>query len=629
MNNTDNIIYNHCIDFNVDLRGKFMSSTKNVMGLSKYMLTLPQTKTSLFTIIFLSFAVGSIGFLVNPAPGTDVIQNILYGGAGGFVIFGLSAIMSGAMTQPWINSLKGRKMKMKQSMFLSLFCMGIISIIYILGCAVSNILNQDLVLNSLIFGIAVAFAFRTLAIWGTSNINLTNSVLISGTQPGLFICLLIVTMFLTTNTIDIGAFGVIAFLLKIIIACAILVIAIYSFVLVIESPMRKNLGVGGLELLSLFISHITEGSSALEGVFEDIGEPIDTLVGVVSFKTASGIKALFVSPCVHPGPVGSIGGGNMPTSLAESFEPFTMVAHGPSTHDFNPVSTKEIFKVEKVIKDSLDEISYTSKASKFLRVSYENAKIGAQFFGDDLLLTATFAPHGFDDIDFGVGLSLINLARSQCDSENVILVDCHNSFKGESGRVLPGNKEVFELMGAVEKIECLEKSGIKAGCSHNLMGELSRVEGIGQSGVKVLVTEVADQKTAYILLDSNNMVIGFREKILEKVKSLGIDEAEVMTTDTHSVNTLAGGHNPVGKKSQDHILDYIIQTTKEALNDVESVCVGCKVSRIKDLKTFGPNNATELVTTISSIVAVSRIFAPLVFILAILFVFVWTFYGVF
>jgi len=606
-----------------------MSSTKNVMGLSKYMLTLPQTKISLFSIIFLSFAVGSIGFLVNPAPGTDVIQNILYGGAGGFVIFGLSAIMSGALTQPWVNSLKGRKMKMKQSMFLALFAMGIISIIYIFGCAASHIFNQDLVLNSLIFGIAVAFAFRTITIWGTSNINLTNSVLISGTQPGLLICLLVVTMFLTTNTIDIGAFGVVAFLLKISIACAILVIAIYSFVLVIESPMRKNLGVGGLELLSLFISHITEGSSALEGVFEDIGEPIDTLVGTVSFKTEKGIKALFVSPCVHPGPVGSIGGGNMPTLLAENMETFAMIAHGPSTHDFNPVSTKEISKVEKVIKDSLKEISYSTKASKFVRVSHENANIGAQFFGDDLLLTATFAPQGFDDIDFGVGLSLMNLARSQCNSKNAILVDCHNSFKGESGRVLPGNKEVFELMGAIEKIECAEKDHIKAGCAYNHMEDLSRVEGIGQSGVKVLVTEVANQKTAYILLDSNNMVIGFRDQILEKVKEIDIDEAEVMTTDTHSVNTLAGGHNPVGKKGREQILNYIIQTTQEAIDDLETVSVGCKMSRIKDLKTFGPNNATELVTTISSIVAVSRIFAPLVFILAILFVFVWTFYGAF
>ncbi len=245
-------------------------------------------------------------------------------------------------------------------------------------------------------------------------------------------------------------------------------------------------------------------------------------------------------------------------------------------------------------------------------------------------MLATFAPDGFDDIDFGVGLALMNLAKASCEVQNVVLVDCHNSFKGEGGRVLPGNKEVFELMGAVEKLKAPEQeNGIKVGCSSDPLDNISKEDGVGQSGVKVMVIEAGSQKTAYILLDANNMIIGFRGIILEKVKSLGLDHAEVMTTDTHFVNTMSGGHNPVGTKMQDEIINGILKCTKEALNDLEDVSVGCKVANIKDIKTFGPLNATELVTTISSIVAVSRIFAPLVFLLALLFVFIWIFYGTF
>ena len=292
--------------------------------------------------------------------------------------------------------------------------------------------------------------------------------MISATQPVLIISMMVVVVFLTSRMDNIGYFSIFGLFLKVLIASSILIFAIYSFVLVLESPMKKNLGVGALELLSLFISHITEGSMALEEIFEEIGEPVDTLVGIISFKTSKGIKALFLSPCVHPGPVGIIGGGNMPTTLANSFDHFTMVNHGPSTHDFNPVSSKEIVKVEKTIKNALKDIEYSNNASEFFRVSENHANIGAQFFGKDLLLLATFAPKGFDDIDFGVGLSLINLAKSKCASNNVILVDCHNSFKGESGRVLPGNKEVFDLMGAVEKIDCKSISnGIKAGCAYD------------------------------------------------------------------------------------------------------------------------------------------------------------------
>jgi len=63
---------------------------------------------------------------------------------------------------------------------------------------------------------------------------------------------------------------------------------------------------------------------------------------------------------------------------------------------------------------------------------------------------------------------------------------------------------------------------------------------------------------------------------------LGIDEAEVMTTDTHYVNTLSGGHNPIGSKMQDEIIEEIKKATINAMKDLEPVKVGAKVVPIKD-----------------------------------------------
>ena len=606
-----------------------MSSENKLVSLTKYIMTLPPTRISLFSMVFLSFIIGCIAFLMMPSAKESILYSVVYGGSTGFLIFGLMSIMGGGLTQPMVNSFKGRHMKMKQSMFLALASMMIVGVIYLIGSIVSVFTVNNYILNALIFGCVIAFAFRTLVIWGTSNISLIKSIIISIVQPALILSMLVVITFLTSVTTNMGDFSIIAIVVKIVIASIILVIAIYSFVAVMESPMRRNLGVGGLELLSLALAHITEGSPAMETLFEDIGEPIDTLTGILSFKGKNGIKAIFLSPCVHPGPLGNIGGGNMPTILSNKFDVFTMVSHGPSTHDFNPVASKEINKIEKVVKEALIDMDYSENAGKFFRVENEGAIIGAQYFDKNLLMLATLAPNGFDDIDFGVGLALMNLAKASGEVENVILVDCHNSFKGEGGRILPGNKEVFELMGAVEKLRApKQENGIKVGCSGNPLDDISKEDGIGQSGVKVMVIEVnSAQKTAYILLDSNNMVIGFRDIILEKVKTLGLDYVEVMTTDTHFVNTMSGGHNPVGTKMQDEIIDAILKCTEEALVDLEDVSVGCKVANIKDIKTFGPLNATELVTTISSIVAVSRIFAPLVFLLALVFVFIWIFYG--
>lgn len=608
-----------------------MSNVNKLVGLTKYIMTLPSTRVSLFSMVFLSFIIGCIVSLMEPAATDSILRSIVYGGSTGFLIFGITSIMGGGLTQPLINSFNGRHMKMKQSMFLAFVSMMIVGIIYILGSVATlfSSYNYNYTLDSLIFGTVIIFAFRTIVLWGTSNINLLKSIGVSVIQPALILSMLMIIVSLTSLTTNIGNFSFIALLFKIVIASLILMFAIYSFVAVLESPMRRNLGIGGLELLSLAIAHITEGSKAMEALFEDMGEPIDTLIGILSFKNKNGIKSIFLTPSIHPGPIGNIGGGNMPTILANKFDTFTMVSHGPSTHDFNPVSSKELDKVETIIRNALNDFNYSNSASKFYRVQNGDAKIGFQSFNDNLLMLATFAPRGFDDMDFGIGLALTNLAKANCDVKNVMIVDCHNCFK-EEGRILPGNKEVFELMGAVEKIKTPKKeNGIKVGCASDPLDNLSKEDGIGQSGVKVMVVEVVGQKTAYILLDSNNMVDGFREKIIEEVQKLGVDCAEVMTSDTHFVNTLSGGHNPVGSKKQDEIIDSIVSCTKNALNDLEDVSVAAKVCNIEDLKTMGPTTATELVSTISSIIAVSRIFAPLIFLLAIMSVFIWLFYWAF
>lgn len=601
-----------------------MSAVDNITDLSKYMVTLPPSRISILTMTFLSFLTGAIAAYLEPL--SSVFDSIVYGGSAGFLIFGLTSIMDGAITQPLVNAMEGRHMKMKQSMFVSLLNMVLVAMVYIAGSLVSTFTFYSYIIDALILGCALAFGLRTFVIWGTSNIGAVRSILISAIQPVLILSMVVVIVFLTTIGTNIGSFSIIAVALKGLIAGLILMIAIYSFILVIESPIKRNLGVGGLELLSLFIAQYTEGSRAMEALFEDMGEPIDTLVGLVSFKGKNGVKGVFISPCVHPGPVGNIGGGNMPTVLAKSLEPFAMVSHGPSTHDFNPVSSREICKIKDVVEKSLENMEYSSLASQFIQVEHEDAKLGAQYFGDNLLLLATFAPLGFDDIDFGVGLAIIKAAQGHTKAENVILVDCHNSFKGESGRVLPGNPEVFQLLSAVEKLEKPSESELKMGCANDTIPELGKRSGVGQSGVKVMVLDVNGQKTAYILLDANNMVIGFRDEILTAVEKLGLDHAEVMTTDTHFVNTLSGGHNPLGTKDRDIIVVKIVECVKNALNDLEPVLVGAETVKLSSINTLGPTHATELVTTITSIVAVSRIVAPLLFVLALFFVFIWIFY---
>lgn len=603
-----------------------MSSMSSVAGLSKYITTLPKTKNSILTIIFISFISGALIFLIGNEYPYGIIEKILYGGSFGFGVLGISSIISGGIDQRGIDSLHGINLKTKHSMFLSLLSMTFISAILIIGALFGAIFHANVFINCLLFGCVLIFGLNTLILWSVTKISFRRSAMIGTIQPLLILAMyVLVSYFSSYSPIIDSSLG--SMILKVIVGSVIFILAIYSFITVVESPMKKNLGIGILDLLSLFIAHMNEGSKSLESLFDNMGEPISTVVTFISFRTKKGIKSLFVSPSVHPGPLGDIGGSNMPTILAERFNHFTMIAHGPSTHDFNPVATRELDKIESAIKTGLEKVEYSPKATLFKRYKEEKANIGVQFFNKGMVILSTFAPEGSDDIEFGVGLTMMTQSKSRCKVQDSIIVDCHNSFTPESGGVLPGNDEVFEIITAIDKIDLEnEYYDIKVGCYENPMNDLGKNEGVGESGIKTMVIEVANQKTAYILFDSNNMEIGFRAEIIDTVKELGIDEVEVMTTDTHSVNTISRGYNPIGLTKRAEITEYIKESVIKAIDDLEEVEVGTGTEKIENLKTFGPTNSTELISTISSIVAVSKIIAPVLFISAIIIVIIWIFY---
>ena len=603
-----------------------MSSMSSVAGLSKYITTLPKTKYSIIGMILISFLMGSIYYLID-LTSADILADIIYGGLFGLMVFGFTSIMSGALNQQTISSFHGINLKIKHSMFLSALSMTFLCLVIIVGGIITRITGWDLFLNSLLFGCVLIYGFNTLVFWATSKVRF---VIAAGTgliQPLLILAMYTLITFLGADTSFIGPV-ILQITLKAIIAGIIFVLAIYAFIIVIASPFKKNLGIGVLDLLSLFIAHMNEGSNSLEGLFENMSEAIDTVVTFISFKTEEGIKALFISPSVHPGPLGDLGGSNMPTILANKFNHFTMVAHGPSTHDFNPIAVSEIDKIEETVKKGLKKVTYSPNASRFVRYNSENANIGVQFFNEGMVILSTFAPEAVDDIEFGVGLTMMAQSRSRCAVKDSVIVDCHNSFAPESGEVLPGNSEVFDLIDVIDKINPDQnKDSIKIGCWQNDMPDLDKQEGVGESGIKTMIIEVDNQRTAYVLFDSNNMEIGFRQEIMDAVKDLDIDEIEVMRTDTHTVNTISRGYNPIGIAKRQRIIEYVRESIQEALKDLEKVEVGTGTEKIRNLNTFGPNNSTELISTISSVVAVSKIIAPVLLITALLIVFMWIFFG--
>ncbi len=600
-----------------------MSSMSSVAGLSKYITTLPNTKFSIKAITIFTLIIGLLIGIIVPNGEKNIFYQIIGAVIVSFMSFGLTSIISGVVNEKAINLMGGINLKIRHSMFLTFINGAAISFLTLVGVIFS--FKADTTLAFLEFGCIIIFAFSFLVFWSVTRAGLVKSSITAFFQPLFSIIVLVIINFLGLNLISINLS--ISLIVKIIIGSLIFELAIILFIKTLAAPMKKNLKIGMLDLISLFVSHMNEGTHLLEDKFTEVGQDIDTLVSVVSFKNEKGIKGLFISPAVHPGPLGNIGGGNMPTILADKFEPFTMVAHGPSTHDFNPTHINEIDKIEDSVNKALDRIEYSNKASKFRRYSYKTANIGVQFFNKGMNVLSTFAPLGSDDIEFSVGLIMMVRASKKFEDTTAIIVDCHNSFSEESGQVLPGDPEVFELVEAIDTIESDERyEGIKMGCNQSNMEGLDKDNGVGDSGLKTMIIEVDGQRTAYLLFDSNNMEVGFRKEIIDAVCELDIDETEVMTTDTHSVNTISRGYNPIGLSKRKEIIEYIIKSVQDAIDDLEEVEAGCATEKIKSIRSFGPNNSTELISTISSTVQVSKIIAPITFIVAIFLNLLWLMY---
>jgi len=139
-------------------------------------------------------------------------------------------------------------------------------------------------------------------------------------------------------------------------------------------------------------------------------------------------------------------------------------------------------------------------------------------------------------------------------------------------------------------------------------------EGIGPLGIRVCVFEVEDERTAYVLVDGNNMEPGLRERILDAVS--GVDAVEVMTSDTHIVNTM-DAENQVGQAIPEaDVVRRIADLVERAIADLEPAEAGM-ASETAEVTVFGNDRTETLASTANAMVSMGGALAA-AFILAVM-----------
>ncbi|MFB6269631.1 MAG: DUF2070 family protein [Halobacterium sp.] len=605
-----------------------MTETQGELAsLSKYIFRAPRWYTSVSLSLLLAALAGIAAF---------DSQYVLEDAWQGVFFIGIPTVAASLATTP-VDRYFGGQLTYNRSSLLAFACEVVVVVVLVVAGVVATLsaaLGQNFVFDALIAALGLVFAVRFLVVLAVSR----SSPLVAAVPASIQTATAGVLLFVYSGTMNLLASGgrvlnaylsrpaeappeiQYAFTPEDFVLLALLTalygVAAYGFVAVIDRPWKRSLDVSVLDFIRGFIGHIAEGSRELEDFFEQIGEEAVVPVTVLAFRRPRDQteKARFVLPMIHPGPMGEIGGGNLPQRVAESATGMAFPPHATAGHDFNLVTEREVETLIDAAERAFEDIEYADDATTAVRVQEGDAKLLGQAFGDDALLVSTFAPEFADDVEYAVGLAATAEARVE-GIDDVLLADAHNCNNGlegdDLGHVYPGSKRSFEMIQgageAARRLSDADHEPLQLGVAWDRTTWRPE-DGIGPLGVRVAVLETGDDRTAYVLVDGNNMEPGLREEILDAVD--GVDHAEVMTTDTHIVNTVESTNQVGGAIDWDELCDLVSDLADEATDDLEPVEAGMASERA-EVTVFGNDRTETLASHANAVIAMGGAVAVL------------------
>ncbi len=402
---------------------------------------------------------------------------------------------------------------------------------------------------------------------------------------------------------------------KLYVSSFVLLGALILFFQIINAPMKKSFGFSSTDAATYFINQWLYNNKELENAFETVGQRVKTMVSVMGFRRSDG-DFFFVTPYVHFGPFGNLGGSEFSYLIAKEIEKRhdakAFVFHGTVTHDLNPVASSEI----KKIMDSIDRIiknsEYASADISFSKGVENECMAESIIIDNSALVGVSRAPLVTEDINFGLGLSMMYKAENYV--ENAMIVDQHNAETGEVTSFEPGEPVGYHYIKAVSNSlrTTPQKRKLRLGISQGSSD--SKV--LGKAQIKCAVFDT-NPGYVMVLLDCNGITPEFRNRIINEVKKIDGDNwaVGVFTTDTHQTNMVKGVLNPL--KEEENIIVDIIKCVNLAKDDIKEADFFFGKEWF-DINVLGAKQSIELVSTVNSIVAVAKITAPLILIGALL-----------
>lgn len=464
------------------------------------------------------------------------------------------------------------------------------------GVALALLLNDPYLWLKLgLLGFSAVLILRFIVFNTTSSLDFKRILTASLAQP--FLC--VVPFLLVSPKIGHNiTYNVPVFLVYSTIIC-FLSSRLFTFLL--NRTGKKKVEISSLSLFKAFLLNWINGLNApLEELLERLSKEQDVDISMIRFN-ASKPKAVMAVPSVHPGPFKNVGSSLLPSMLKGALEKelgcVACVPHGLFGHELDLASQVQNQKIINHVTAAANFEASGTEASPFVKIDNGSATAICQIFGKSAFISFTLAPKTTEDLPQELGL----FVREEAEKRGLkccAIVNSHNSIDGTVDPLwaLDALKNVAVV--CLERAAALKRVPFEVGAASVMPEAFSLKDGMGPGGISVIAVKVGEQKTAYVVIDGNNMVSGLREKIVSALQSIGVDEGEVFTTDTHAVNAVVlnkRGYHPVGD-AMDHekLIDYIKKAAIEALSCLEHVKVAFSVVTVQDVKVIGEERLKTL-----------------------------------
>ncbi|BCS90978.1 MAG: hypothetical protein ARM1_0435 [Candidatus Micrarchaeota archaeon] len=460
------------------------------------------------------------------------------------------------------------------------------------------------------------------------NIGRFNKLLVSLVQPLALFLLYIPTYGILLN----ASSNEIMLILKFIIGAFISALISTIIIRIMRNPIKRSLNMDPLDAVSQFIRAWLFNiniNTAFGGKGFGVYKDVDTFTIAFISKRSNKLKSILYLPNVHYGPANNIGGSAYPLELSRyiknRYNVVPIILHGAVNIDLNPVASNQISVFKKDINKSMELIGKRRYNSIDISISkYRSARAINIIFNSRRALTIlSRAPKTTEDINTAAS-KIIN-ATLQKRFKEVALVDAHNSRDESSDEkdlldlwsegITEDSRYFREYIRAISSKPYIKIRGInKIGYAYKYITR--RYNDVAEGYANLLIMK--GQRDGFFILsfNANNMLPSLREKLLEYIRSKYRYDGEIITTDTHVVNSLGSKADVVLGRYVDE--GYLISIIDELFNKAEESLEECEFGFLKSsvkVRVWGENFIVKAGAAFNSTIYITKYIAPLVLIL--------------